>query len=88
MDILKFNIELLNNNHDEPYPIPSEIIDSEYAFEVMRQFLEAHAYSPKSFKVTKPITSKNYHELVDEATFKVCSCIFSFMLEFTSIGNA
>ncbi len=40
--ILDFHIDYLSNNHNEPYPIPSNIASSLRPFEVMRVFLEAH----------------------------------------------
>ncbi len=70
-NILKFKIEYLNNNHNQPYPIPENIAKTTRPFEIMRQFLEIHNYDPSTIKLIKPIRSSKYYEVVDPLTYKI-----------------
>ena len=44
--ILHFKIDFLENNHNEPYPIPAHVTTSVVPFAVMQKFVEAHGYTP------------------------------------------
>lgn len=44
----------------------------------MKEFVDAHAYSTETIKITKPLNSSNYAEVVDPITFKLFMSKFIF----------